>query len=139
MRRVYLWDTSVFLTWIRGESRGQERDLALAAAVEDVDTGRAAIVASVMIFCEMLESHLRDEEPRQRFADVFRRPNMQLVEVSSAIARRAGQIRDSCRALGIVCPRSEDAIHVATAVVYGVSELHTFDEHQLKPMVRCLW
>ncbi len=92
--------------------------------MDDIHNGRATLVTSTLIFAEVL--------PR-----FFERENVEVHEVSAAIARSAATVR--ARALADNRKvRAEDAIFVATALAMACDALHTFDAHQLglAPMLR---
>lgn len=127
----YAWDSSIFLAWIKGEKRSDEEDAALEAAADDVDAGRTRLICSVLVFCEVLEARLQDDQQRLRFRQIFQRDNIHLVETTPAIAREAGALRLECSSAGLKLT-AEDAVHVATAMVMKASELHTYDPHQLR-------
>lgn len=127
MIRRICWDSSVFIAWIMDEDRMPQERAGLAAAVDDIENRRAVMLASALVHAEVFAGNLTPDQ-RDRFDALFANPQIQLINVDRVIARRAGELRQACRAHGIRTPRTEDAVHLATAVVMGAAELHSFDE-----------
>jgi len=125
-RTSYYWDASVFIAWIKDEKRDPEEVAGLDAVVGQVDAKRVVLVTSAVILCEVLVGDL-DEASTERFSRLFDRPTIEMYDVTRQVAKRAGEIRQGCRRSGIKCPRTPDAIHIATASILGATEIHSFD------------
>ncbi|MGD9497491.1 MAG: type II toxin-antitoxin system VapC family toxin [Armatimonadota bacterium] len=130
--RSYCWDTSVVLALLMGgeDNRTPEEVLGLRAAVDDINNGRAALVTSTLIFAEVLPAALGPQR-YETFERFFERENVEVHEVSAAIARHAGEVRRRAAEAGRKLA-AEDAIFIATALVAECEALHTFDPHQLR-------
>lgn len=130
--RSYCWDTSVFLALLLGadDNRAPEEILGLRAAVDDIHNDRAALVTSTLIFAEVLPGAMgaRQYAVFERF---FERGNVEVHEVSAAIARTAGEVRIRSATIGRKL-QAEDSIFIATALAAGCEHLHTFDMDQLR-------
>ena len=131
MSRIYCWDAGVFLAWLNAEVHTPEEDAAFSAAVDDVNAGRAMLVTSVMISCEVWDSRIPEGNKRTWYRQLFQREDVLLIQVTDAIAERAGHLREECYQQGIMCPSSEDSIYLATGIIYDATEIHSFDPHFL--------
>lgn len=112
-----LMDASVLIGFIKGEP-GFECLKSLFAAV---DRGELALVESTAILTEVLPEHTTDTEAH-RFARegaraLLESPMTELVDVSTAVARKAGDLRVE---FGL---KTWDAVHLATAVIARVDVL----------------
>jgi predicted nucleic acid-binding protein len=88
------------------------------------------IITSVITRIEVLSSKLTPEQ-EEKFKKTFRSPNHTLHDVDPPIADKARQFRDQL--LNHVSGKilsTPDAIHLATAAIYGANEIHTFDDGQ---------
>lgn len=125
--RVIYWDTCVFISYIIG---GIDRTPAEMSGIDnivnEVEANRIILVTSVMTRVETLYD-LYDKEKRNKFLNIFKRPNIQEIEVHHPIANLANSIRSQFKQLGITRLKSPDAIHLATAMWANVDEFQTFD------------
>lgn len=129
----YYWDACIFLAWIKDEGvpPRQPREMeGLAEIVDEIDSGRAILVTSTLTSTEVLDSTLTPEQ-RQRYNLVLKRPSAIRVNVDIRVSEFASAIRDYylVQNLKVKVP---DAIHMATAILVRVDELHTFDPDLLK-------
>ena len=130
--RSYCWDTSVLLALLLGadDNRAREDILGLRAGVDDIHNDRAALVTSTLIFAEVLLGAMTAEQYAV-FERFFERENVEVHEVTAAIARTAGEVRTRSATIGRRL-QAEDAIFIATALVADCDALHTFDTDQLR-------
>ncbi len=126
----YYWDTTIFLAWMKNETRpaGEMEGLAEIAAM--IDRRGAVLITSVVTKTEVLQSSL-DDRARALFDALFKRSNIVLCDITEAISDMASEIRDRCQNDGRKI-KTPDAQHLATAIAYKVDEMHTFDEKLLK-------
>ena len=132
-RRCVYWDTCVFLAWIKGESREDPQDEAgILQCVDEAKTGGVLILTSDITRIEALDCCFESEEQRQTFADFLKRPEVECRPVDNRVAALAHDIRDYYQMRvaenGGRRLRTPDAIHLATAIHYDASEMHTFDD-----------
>ena len=101
----------------------------LAAVVWMVDRNKANLLTSVITKSEVLQSTL-SAEARMLFNNIFKRPNITLVDLTNPIADLSSSIRDYyiSRSQKMKTPDSQ---HLATAIAYQVDEMHTFDEDDM--------
>jgi predicted nucleic acid-binding protein len=125
------WDASVFLAWLNGEDRGERARAGLNAALEDLDARRTVLIVPAIVHCEVWENSIQDQSTRDRFGLVLRRSNVVNVDITHAIAKRAGALREACRNANRQCPAAADAMYVAAALEFGADELHSFDNGML--------
>src|SRR2546427_4003800 len=119
---VIYWDTCVFIAWLK-----EERDKwppAIWQGIQDVadlaQIGQAILVTSTLIRTEVFLGTLTLEQ-KQKFAGILRRTNAQEVAPHMRITDRASAIREKHKI------KTPDAIHLATAILYDVDEMHTMD------------
>ncbi len=109
-----LLDASALIGVIKGEPEFECLKSLLAA----VDRGEVALVESTAILIEVLPTHDTDTELHAIARDAARAlleaPATQLVDVSTAVARKAGELRATHRL------KTWDAVHLATAILAGV-------------------
>lgn len=133
-KRVYYWDSCLFIAWMANETKNrQPGDMdGLAEVVAMVDDQECYILSSVNTRGEVLDSTLTDEA-REKFQSLFCNPFFTFVNVSLPVSELASKIRDYYRnhkpqSMSVKLP---DATHLATAILYKVDELHTFDAGDL--------
>lgn len=101
-----------------GVVQGEEEFACLKSLLAAVDRGAIKLVESTSILAEVLPHHSRDTETHKRAREGVRAllesPDTQLVDVTSVIARKAGDLRAE---FGL---KTWDAIHLATAVLARV-------------------
>lgn len=112
-----LLDASALIGVIKGEPEFECLKSLLAA----VDREEVTLVESTAILAEVVPEHGRDSELHAQARDVVRAllesPTTQLVDVSTAVARKAGDLRVKH---GL---HTWDAVHLATAILAGVDVL----------------
>ena len=93
----------------------------LGSLLAAVDRGEVELVESTAILAEVLRRHERDTEAhaltRETVRDLLESPETRLVDVSTPVARKAGDLRVR---LGM---KTWDAVHLATAIVARVDVL----------------
>jgi predicted nucleic acid-binding protein len=126
------WDTCVFLAWVMNEDRAPEEKAGIEQCIDDVRSGRLNLVTSTITRVEVLACKTADPGQAAQFAQLLLRPEVIMVGVDRRIADSAHDIRDHYQRLvgaGESKPlATPDAIHLATAVQYDVTQLQTFDD-----------
>ena len=120
---VYSWDSSVFIAWLCEDQTVPLIDI--ANVIEEIENDRAILVVSVTAYAEVLEAKHTPEQMAS-FREFLKRSNV--VTADTTITEKAGAIRSG----GLVLhpPRkikTPDATFLATAILYKVDTLHTFD------------
>jgi len=126
-RPVYYWDSNVFIALLTKEQRpfGEMQGV---MSVADANTKKEnTIMTSAVTRTEIF----KDRDVNEDFKKVLQRSNVMEVALDPIIADRAGVVRKEVNQLY----RAEkkqintlDSIHLATAIIYEVEALHTFDE-----------
>lgn len=115
-------DTSIFIYHLENHARYQP----LTAVIFDgIQQGRWPAVASTVALMELTVHPWRISEPmiaHQYEALLIHFPNLQLVDVTREVARRAAQLRAQYDV------RPADALHVATALVHQATAYITNDK-----------
>jgi predicted nucleic acid-binding protein len=121
-RSVIYWDTCVFITWLTAEKSKWPASIwqGIQDVADLVEIGQAILVTSTLIRTEVFLGKLTLEQ-KQKFADILRRKNVQEVAPHMRIADRASTIRERHKI------KTPDAIHLATAILFEVDEMHTMD------------
>lgn len=122
-KSVY-WDASVFLSWLKNETRKAGIMESMEQHVKLIDEGKIVLVTSVVSFTEVLEAG--QDHVIKGFYSLFDRPNVVAIAVDTVVAKLAGEIRKQHKI------KTPDAIHLASAIHYGVAEFHTLDDKLIK-------
>jgi predicted nucleic acid-binding protein len=120
-RRLYL-DTNLYIYLLEGVEPYRRRMADLAA---EIDRRDIAVIASELIFTELLPRPVRDGRRHlvERYLDLLQQtPRITLVPVDRRVILRAVHLRAD---LGL---RSMDALHVATALVHDCETFVTNDQ-----------
>lgn len=125
-----LLDASALLGLVIGDSDFQ----CLRSLMAAVDRGEILLVESTAILIEVLVEHPRDTPThvlaRKSLRVMLESPTTQLVDVSTAVARKAGELKVK---QGM---DTWDAVHLATAILAGVDVVivrdHKFPEGYLE-------
>jgi predicted nucleic acid-binding protein len=125
------WDSCIWIAWLKDERRALGEMDGIAECVDQVEAGKMTIVSSVIVRTEVFESEL-SAEVRERYASILKRRNVQLVDNDLRVSSLAGEIRQFYEDLsakdGLPSVTTPDAIHLATAIHYGVDAFYTFDD-----------
>lgn len=127
-RELIYWDCCVLLSWIKGEVRPDDVQARLQEVAQAVAEGRTRLITSVLTHVEILQSKL-SAEARGKYEEAFQRRGVHALSVDIKIAALASKIRDYYNDKKKL--KTPDAIHVATAILYGADELQTFDHSDL--------
>lgn len=130
-RSVYYWDTCIFLAWLKNETTRKSGELdAIAACLERFKKREISLVTSVLTMVEMTSAKI-PAGTESMLEGVMQRPNFTNVAVDLRVAKLALDLRNHYLAqtsLGGKTLTVPDSLHVATAILYRVTEMHTFDE-----------
>lgn len=132
-RRVY-WDSCVWLGLFNKEA---DKLPACKYIVECAQAGNIEIVTSTFSLAEVFKTRCKDPNHRisSEYDVVMEDFFMQdFIFMASVDGRVAIEARRLLRSYGDVLKKPQDAIHLATAFCYNVSEVHTFDGTDLKPL-----
>jgi len=122
---TYYWDSCLFLAWIKDEERKSGDMAGVREVIERVKRRDAKIVTSVLTLTEVLDSKL-PAGMKTLIDGLLKRVNRVGMEIK--IARMAHDLRDyyvqRSAEFGGKTLAVPDAIHLATAILYRVSEFH---------------
>ena len=102
----------------------------LVSVANEITTGKLHLITSVTTMVEILDVR-SGKGTASRFYDLFKRSNVDAINIDERIATKAGEIRqyyitqsstDKKPALGFA-----DVLHLATAIVQKATVFHTFD------------
>ncbi|XSG82337.1 MAG: type II toxin-antitoxin system VapC family toxin [Methyloligella sp. ZOD6] len=126
---VYYWDTCLFLAWIQDEARPTGEMDGVREVIERCKRREVKIITSVLTSVEVLQSKL-PAGMDTLFAGLMKR--ITRLSIDAKVASVAHDIRnyyqqriDQFDGKKLTTP---DAIHLATGVLYRVTEFHTFDD-----------
>jgi predicted nucleic acid-binding protein len=121
----YCWDSCVFISLLTGTGRTPEELASLRDLERLSDNGDITIFTPSITLIEVLECYLTPEQ-EVLFQEILKRSRVYMTSVSHRVAQKAREIRNHYRAQGleIAVP---DAIHIATAIHYDATALHTYD------------
>lgn len=128
-RDTYYWDTCLFVSWLADEQRPSGDMDGVREIVSRFKRRDAAIVTSALTLAEVLPSKF-PAGVFNLFDDLLKRAAFRVISVDRKIAKLAGDLRVHYEKDGKKL-RTPDSIHLATAIINGVAELHTFDKDML--------
>jgi predicted nucleic acid-binding protein len=125
---VYYWDACIYLAWIKEEPAYRVYLPTIGQIAAENFQLKNIIITSVLTFTEDTYATLTPEQI-EKFNKSFRPESHIPYDVDRAIADKARIFRERFmgQAKSLATP---DAIHLATAVIGGANEFHTFDEGQ---------
>lgn len=126
-------DASALLGFVTGDP-----DFAcLKSLLAAVDRGEVLLVESAAMLTEVRPRHARDTparvHARQAVLALLESPETRLVDVSTVVARKAGELAAKHNL------KTWDAVHLATAILSGVDVLVARDERFPKGDVESVW
>lgn len=135
MPRFY-WETSPFVAWL---NREQGRFETCDAILKEGEKGNVRIVTSAITLVELYGYSLKDlaegrvtqqevQRAEEWVAELFKAEFLEVVSVDRFIARRAHELR---RDIVLLRRKPIDTIHLASASMTGVEELHTYNNQDL--------
>lgn len=121
----YYWDSCVFISVLTEQGRTPEEMTELRKLERLSDDGHIVIFTAAITLVEVLACKMTEEQ-ETTFTRLLRRTNVYPVSVTMRIAEKAREIRNYYRLQGkeIAVP---DSIHLATAIHYNATALHTYD------------
>jgi len=131
MKKIkYYWDSCIFVAWITDEKRPPGEMEGLSEIIEEMEKGEAVIVTSVMTANEVFEYNLTSEQ-KQRLESTLKNPDIALVNVNLRISEKGRELREFYHQQKHAL-KLPDSIHLATALLFEVNKLHTFDDKLLR-------
>lgn len=129
----FCWDACLFIAHLNGEARPEAQAAGMREVLEMIRTGKAHIITSAVVSSEVLNRAADAVRARDSLHIMLARPGFTVVDANLAIATKAGEFRERVNYAGSPFTlKRNDAIYVATAAVYGVDALHTFDPDLLR-------
>lgn len=129
-RPVYYWDTCLFLAWIKNEVSRKPGEMdAIADILRRFRKREVSLVTSLITVVEITTAKL-PAGTEGMIESVMQSPNFTRAAVEIRVANLARDLRnyylgrESAGGKTLTVP---DSIHVATAIHYRVTEMHTFD------------
>jgi predicted nucleic acid-binding protein len=133
-RRVY-FDANVFLAYVGNE---EGRADVVQALLDEARRGEIEIVTSVFSIAEVAYgAHERDhgltEAGEEQIEQLWTPASpVTLVDVSQAVTRNARTIIREAKDQGLSGLRGADAVHLATARMFGCGEVFTYETEALR-------
>lgn len=124
----FCWDACLFIAHLNGEVRTEEEAAGMREVLEMIRTGKAHIITSAVVLSEVLNRAADAVRARDKLHAMLARPGFTVVDANLAIATKAGEFRERVNSPGSpYMLKRNDAIYAATAALYRVDALHTFD------------
>lgn len=129
IRRVY-WDSCAFLGLINSEA---EKHKDCIAVWGEVEKGETQILTSFFSFVEVFKAKCEgpakplDEEAEDKIAAFFASERI----LGVPLDRRTGELARRLMRRHTECKKATDAVHLATAILMNVDEMHTYDGSDL--------
>ncbi|MCA3303891.1 MAG: PIN domain-containing protein [Roseomonas sp.] len=122
---IFYWDSCLFLAWIKDEERKSGEMDGVREVIARHRKREVKIITSTLTSVEVLQSKLPVGLERL-IGDLMKR--IVRIGVDSKVASMAHDIRDYYARNASQTISTPDAIHLATAILYRVTEFHTFDD-----------
>lgn len=135
----YYWDACLFYEVLGDEIVTPQKKAGVQQLLEANKSGESVIATSVITHLEVIPAKLDAKKPgaAKQYLGMFDAKHFVEVEINRNILLRASEIREFYyRAADPVTGTAQkvmdtaDAIHLATATIYGVTEFHTRDNDQ---------
>lgn len=124
---ICYWDANCFLGWLNGEA---DKVAGCRAVLDEASAGRVLIVTSALTLTEVIKLKGETRLPKEKeetIAEFFKNEYIAVRNVDRYVAEDARQLLWTYESLW-----PKDSIHVATAIRFHISVLHTFDDGLLK-------
>ena len=134
---TFYWDACMFYEWLGKERIPPQKRAAVRAILEANERGENLIITSVISHLEVLPEKLdaKGVDDQRDYMALFDAVHFAEQEIGTNILLGAREIRNHYyRAEELVTGAKSkvvdlgDAIHLATASIYGANEFHTRDE-----------
>ena len=135
----YYWDACVFLEYLRGEQVAASKRRAIQRLLQENKARQNKIFTSVVTHLEVLPKKLTasDEAAEATYWSYFDGIWCIDVDISKPVINLAREIKDFYFSEGDAkagrtyrMMSTGDAIHLATAIIWGADELHTRDRNK---------
>jgi predicted nucleic acid-binding protein len=130
IKRVY-WDACSWIALIQKEKILQpggaveDREMMCKSVIEAARKNRLEIATSAFCLAEVCKSpDARNSSSPDRIADFFENDFVLIAAVDTVVGNRARKLMTG----GYAGLKPPDAVHVATALILNVDEMHTFDD-----------
>lgn len=131
---VYYWDSDVMISYLQNGKYRQPGEMeGLNQVANRINSKKASLIMSVLTRVEILEVKL-ENATKEDFLGFLKRDNIEEEIIDHHVCNIAHEIRDyylRTRNDGFTVSTA-DAIHLGTAIHYGVDEFHTFDANPRK-------
>lgn len=126
-RKIY-WDTSVLIAWLMDERCWP---IDVLEGIEDVvyalEKEEIILMTSTMTRSEVFLGKLTEAQ-KEKYEALMHRKSLQEIVPDSRVTARSSLIREQYKSKPVrVEVRTPDAIHLATAILYGADELQCLD------------
>lgn len=136
---AYYWDACLFYEVLGDEPVALEKKQAVNEFLQDNKDGKSIVITSILTHLEVLPTKLEQKMPgaEKSYMGLFDGKRFVDVEISRNILMRAREIREFYfRPPGAAANPgtpakmmdAADAVHLATASIYGVEAFHTRDD-----------
>ena len=132
IKPLYYWDSCVFIAWLTEDPAYEEFLPGLEEYASQVDRNEIVLVTSTIVRGEVLPDKMPGNT-MAKFEQFLKRRNVTEAAMDPRVSKLSAAIRNYYvgeKKAGRVTkiPSTPDAIHLATAVLYEVKEMHTFDD-----------
>ena len=132
IKPLYYWDSCVFIAWLTEDPTYEEYLPGMEEYTSQIDRNEITLVTSTIVRSEVLPDKMPGNT-MDRFEQFLKRRNVTEAALDPRVSKLSASIRSYYareKQAGNVTkiPSTPDAIHLATAVLYEVKEMHTFDD-----------
>ncbi len=126
-KEAIFWDSCIFIAYAKNEDRSDPSDMTgIDELVRSFEMNQYELVTSVITIPEVLENST-GTKAYQIFLDIFKKPNVLLVDITRSIAEIAHNIRNQYPLDNNQRLSTADSLQIAAAVFSKCSTFYTFD------------
>ena len=125
-KRIIYWDSDCFLGLLNKE---QDKIKKCQSVIKEAESDKLLIVTSAITFIEVIKMKGQKHIPKKAekiIQNFFLNSFISVHNVDRDVGIKARDLMWKNKAL-----RPKDSIHVATALIKNITELHTFDQYLL--------
>lgn len=125
-KKIVYWDSDCFLGLLNKE---QDKIKKCQSVIREAEEGNLLIITSALTFIEVIKMKGKKHVPKKTektIQDFFLNTFMSIHNVDRKVGIKARDLMWKNKGL-----QPKDSIHIATAIIQKVPELHTFDKYLL--------
>lgn len=129
-RQIIYWDACAWISYIQKEMPGKGKSFTdpryamCTETLKKAEAGECEIATSAFTLAEVCKRPLDPTSPANKLSSFFDQPYIILIPVDKQVGLQA----QSIQLAGLSGLKPQDAIHLASAMVWNIPVFHTFDD-----------